>query len=794
MPGRRLQIWVFIVSVFLMSAQRASGQSGAPADPKQVYNSLKTFQLEGGVRAVNNLVFKRDRAEITFTTGTLYFAAPVAGRVEGAVFIGEGKFSAAAPPAKFEKENIRRMLKTDTVESDFKTAVLRFTDDTFGVLGAGNVPGSATSDAQKLATEFEGRVLTETGANIAARLAVSVLNNEQPGFFMGEFDKGKRGRFAFLLDPQERVPSQVFEINGGEKGLIYGYLRGTVAAGIWTAFYSEEDYAKKTVEFSDASDQVAIRHHDMDMDLRDPGKWLRYDDRIDVEVLQDKLSAIQFSLNEGMVDEYWAKHALRVKSVQTADGKPVDFIQENSDSAVTLLLASAVSRGQKLVFTFRLEGEHMIGGDTNLGCFFPLSDEWYLRHGYLQRSTVRIVFHHLKQYTPVTLGTVVHEGPDANGSNVVTEWKRDTPTPFLNFAIGAYKRYDTTVKIEDRTVPISFYELVGGLVPVKSDFVAAEIGNSLGYYSKLFVPYAYDNLHAVYQFRPYGQGLATMLLLPNADHANKYTFAFIAHEVAHQWWGNMVAWRSYRDQWLSEGFAEYCALLYTGQRYNAKARQDIIDRDRDGLRMTASSIAVGMPKGSLPELGPIVLGHRQGSRYEAVTYYKGAMVLRMLHFLFTEPATLDDKPFFDMMRDFVQQNLGKAVSTEDFAAFAGQRFATSAIGRKYNLTNLDWFFQEWVYGAHMPSYRLEYHVENQPGGGALLTGNLYQEDLPDDEKWVMPLPLVFTFGKDKVARGTIIANGQKTPVSIKLAAAPDKVELDPDLMVLSLKTSVQKDH
>jgi hypothetical protein len=94
----------------------------------------------------------------------------------------------------------------------------------------------------------------------------------------------------------------------------------------------------------------------------------------------------------------------------------------------------------------------------------------------------------------------------------------------------------------------------------------------------------------------------------------------------------------------------------------------------------------------------------------------------------------------------------------------------------------------------MPSYRLEYKVENQPGGGAVLTGNLYQEDLPENEKWIMPLPLVFTFGKDRVARGTIVANGPKTPISIKLAAIPDKVELDPDFMILSLKTSVQKEH
>ena len=110
MPARRTLIWIFIASVFLILSTSANAQTAAPSDPKQVYSALKSFQLGGGVRAVENFVFNRDRAEITFVSGTLYFAAPVAGRVEGAVFIGEGKFSAVPPPAKFEKENVRRML------------------------------------------------------------------------------------------------------------------------------------------------------------------------------------------------------------------------------------------------------------------------------------------------------------------------------------------------------------------------------------------------------------------------------------------------------------------------------------------------------------------------------------------------------------------------------------------------------------------------------------------------------------------------------------------------------------
>jgi len=139
------------------------------------------------------------------------------------------------------------------------------------------------------------------------------------------------------MDPQERIPSQVFRINGGEKGLIYGFVFGGEYPQVWTAFYSEENYAKGTVEFSDFNDQIAIRRHDMDIDMYDPANWLKYDDRIELEVLQDGLRAIQLSLNEDLgPGDSGLKKALRVKSFQSEDGKPVEAIQEDRDSTVTL--------------------------------------------------------------------------------------------------------------------------------------------------------------------------------------------------------------------------------------------------------------------------------------------------------------------------------------------------------------------------------------------------------------------------------------------------------------------------
>src|SRR5687768_18159260 len=103
-----------------------------------------------------------------------------------------------------------------------------------------------------------------------------------------------------------------------------------------------------------------------------------------------------------------------------------------------------------------------------------------------------------------------------------------------------------------------------------------------------------------------------MLMIPPTDRASKYTYAFVAHETAHQWWGNIVAWRSYRDQWLSEGFAEYSGILYTGLRDSRGAREDLLNQLRSSLKEPPQTLT-GVGKGRLVDVGPIILGHQIGS-------------------------------------------------------------------------------------------------------------------------------------------------------------------------------------
>ena len=125
-----------LLFAFTFAARQTFAQNGAATKEKETYSQLKAFALTGGAVQVKALVLKKDRAQITLD-GTVYLSAAVNGQTTGAVFIGEGRFAAETPPSSndFEKGNVKRLLGTENVESDFNTAVFRFTDDTAAQFG-----------------------------------------------------------------------------------------------------------------------------------------------------------------------------------------------------------------------------------------------------------------------------------------------------------------------------------------------------------------------------------------------------------------------------------------------------------------------------------------------------------------------------------------------------------------------------------------------------------------------------------------------------------------------------------
>lgn len=118
----------------------------------------------------------------------------------------------------------------------------------------------------------------------------------------------------------------------------------------------------------------------------------------------------------------------------------------------------------------------------------------------------------------------------------------------------------------------------------------------------------------------------------------------------------------------------------------------------------------------------------------------------------------------------------------------------TALAQKFGYKDLNWFYRQWVLEAYLPSYHLSCELKDQPDGSVMLEGTLAQEGTPDSEQWFMPLPLWVTLAKGQKAVVTIAVQGKESPVRVKLPSRPQNVELDPQLWVLSEKTSVSAKH
>jgi hypothetical protein len=304
-------------------------------------------------------------------------------------------------------------------------------------------------------------------------------------------------------------------------------------------------------------------------------------------------------------------------------------------------------------------------------------------------------------------------------------------------------------------------EMVPPLAPAALlQSVAEGAAEALAYFESLFGPFPYSRLAISQIPGGFGQGWPELVYLPTLSFLRKserYELGFpektedllghgmVAHEIAHQWWGNLIGSKTYHDQWLSEGLATYAAALDLARQKDGERRfhqllrsykSDLLSKDKNGMINEAS--------------GPIWLGQRLSNSltpggYDTIVYKKACWVLHMLRGLMRNPSTGSDEQFFRLLRDFLATYQGKDVSTADFVRHA-EKYMTRASDLEHN-RRLDWFFNEWVYETGVPTYKLQSSVKQLSPKKFLVQGSITQSGVSSD--FEMLVSVVAEVSRDK---------------------------------------------
>jgi hypothetical protein len=687
--------------------------------------------------AVRDLVIKSVDFSLRLTAGDVFVAETAEG-VTGLVLIGDGTMTFTPAPSE-ERLQVKLFSGAETLETPFTAAYVRMNPYDADEQLKDKLVTPAAPDARALRraqTIFDEEVSKSFSLDLRdlSRENWSLL--PQSGDFLAEVRTKRFDTLTFARSTAE--PEDVTLFHRLRKRNIASYA-SEFKLSSRGRFYNEDDL----VDYD-------VLDYDVDATFAPERQWLDGRTRLKIKVKSFALAALTLRLAEEFTVQSITSDQLgRLMFLRVRNQNSVVINLPNPlprDAQLTLDVAYAGRIETQAIDQESLEvqgpptqtrpqrSEDMPYIPPEPNWLFSNRSQWYPQGQTTDYATATIRFNVPAEYVAVASGVPAIDSPTrGQPGRAIYTFTAKQPIRYLGVVVSKFFRSDTaTVALDilptasappaaNATTPAPAAKLPA-LPPIGSRNTVAlsieanrrqqergrDIVNTaveiLRLYSSTIgdVPYDSMTIAMVENEKPGGHSPGYFAVLNNPLPVSPFVFRndpamfinfpefYVAHELAHQWWGQAVGWKNYHEQWLSEGFAQYFAALYAKERRGDQAFREVIRQFRRWAMDQSDQ-------------GAVYQGYRLGhiksdSRvFRALVYNKGAMVLHMLRRL------MGDEAFFRGLRRYYAANRFKKAGTEDLQLAMEAEYKGS----------LERFFQRWIYESGLPRVRYSTAVEGQ---------------------------------------------------------------------------------
>ncbi len=372
--------------------------------------------------------------------------------------------------------------------------------------------------------------------------------------------------------------------------------------------------------------------------------------------------------------------------------------QFRADSAVTLTVTYSGIPADGLIISRNKFGNRTFFADhwpDRASNYLPVNDDP------ADKATVEFIITAPSHYQVVGNGYLIEES-DLPGDERLTHWKEDVPlaTKVMTFGAASFAvQYAGTVK----GIPVWTYVYPENRKEGFSDYSIAL--KPLAFYMDLIGPYSYEKLANVQSKTIFGglENAGCIFYSENSVTGKGTAESLIAHEIAHQWFGNSVTEREWHHIWLSEGFATYLTSVYLEKNYGK-------ERFSESMRSARDRVLRAFERTPAPVIDTLITDLMD--LLNANSYQKGAWVLHMLRY------EIGDEKFWTGIRLFYERFRNGNALTGDF------KDVMEEVSGMY----LGWFFNQWLYVSGQPDLKVEL-TDSRSNGKKDITIEQTQEDL-----------------------------------------------------------------